>query len=208
MRGRCALWKAAGRKKEFSCFYHYYVFAGIRCACYILSIYEEAAVTESVYTPTTEAEKLIAKDLDKGYPETPKEVVKLFSRFNQCIYNKKLDDDEFTSLVSQLQKLYCEDLKKKNSLEKMEKVVKADADKYRSENRKIVNYTIDEERNYEYKTIDGSETVYIKYSYFMREGTKYSTWNQRAVLVKENGVWKILGFGSAPAKSTINSKSK
>ena len=46
------------------------------------------------------------------------------------------------------------------------------------------------------------------YSYFMREGTKYSTWNQRAVLVKENDVWKILGFGSAPAKSAITSKSK
>ena len=55
----------------------------------------------------------------------------------------------------------------------------------------LINYTIDEEKNYEYKTIDGSETVYVKYSYFMREGTKYSTWNQRAVLVKENGVWKI-----------------
>ena len=163
---------------------------------------------ESVYTPTTEAEKLIAKDLDKGYPETPKEVLKLFSRFNQCIYNKKLDDDEFTSLVGQLQKLYCEDLKKKNSLEKMGSVIKADADKYRKESRKIVNYTIDEEKNYEYKTIDGSETVYVKYSYFMREGTKYSTWNQRAVLVKENDVWKILGFGSAPAKSAITSKSK
>lgn len=162
--------------------------------------------SEAERTPTTETEKLITKDLEKGYPETPKEVMKLFARFNQCIYNNGgLSDDERSSLVSQLQILYCEDLKKANTLEKMEQDIEADAKKFDKENKKIVNYTIDEEKNYDYKTIDGREMVYIKYSYFMREGTKYNTWNQKAVLVKEDDVWKILGFDSAPVERTITS---
>lgn len=151
---------------------------------------------ESVHTPTTETEKLIARDLEMGYPETPKEVMKLFSRINQCIYNKSLSDDEFSSLVKQLQVLYCEELKKQNSVEKIGKDIAADAEKYRKEKKKIVNYTIDEQNNFQYKTINGREMVYLKYSYFMREGSNYNTWNQRAILVKEEDKWKIMGFDS------------
>lgn len=153
---------------------------------------------DKVHTPKTEAEKLIAKDLESGYPETPKEVMKLFSRFNQCIYNKALSEEELSSLVSQLRMLYSEDLKERNERKKMEQEIIADVREYRKNEKKIVNYTIDEERNYQYKTVDNREMVHLKYSYFMREGDKYSTWNQRAVLVKENDKWKIMGFGAAP----------
>lgn len=169
-----------------------------------LSIYyqfmKKQQMQETVHTPTTETEKLIAKDLQVGYPETPKEVMKLFSRYNQCIYNKTLSEEEFSALVSQLRILYCEDLQKQNGLEKMEREISDDIEEYKKTDKKIVSYTIDEESNYQYKTIDNREMVYLKYSYFMREGDKYSTWNQWAILVKESEKWKILGFGSAPAK--------
>ena len=46
----------------------------------------------------TVPEKLVAKDTDARYPETPKEVIKLFGRINQCIYNKKLSDGEYCLL--------------------------------------------------------------------------------------------------------------
>lgn len=169
-----------------------------------LSIYyqfmKKQQMQETVHTPTTETEKLIAKDLQVGYPETPKEVMKLFSRYNQCIYNKTLSEEEFSALVSQLRILYCEDLQKQNGLEKMEQEISDDIKEYKKTDKKIVSYTIDEESNYQYKTIDNRQMVYLKYSYFMREGDKYSTWNQWAILVKESEKWRILGFGSAPAK--------
>lgn len=151
-----------------------------------------------VNTPATEVEKLIAKDLETGYPQTPKEVIKLFCRINQSVYNKELSDEEFSSLVEQLQALYCQELKKQNSVEKVEKELSQDADKYRKENKKIVNYTIEESDNFQYKTVQGKEMVYLKYSYFMREGSKYSTWNQSAILVREEDKWKIMGFGPGP----------
>ena len=151
-----------------------------------------------VNTPATEVEKLIAKDLETGYPQTPKEVIKLFCRINQSVYNKELSDEEFSSLVEQLQALYCQELKKQNSVEKVEEELSKDADKYRKENKKIVNYTIEESDNFQYKTVQGKEMVYLKYSYFMREGSKYSTWNQSAILVREEDKWKIMGFGPGP----------
>lgn len=58
----------------------------------VLAVYyrymKKQQLQDTVHTPTTETEKLVAKDLDVGYPETPKEVIKLFGRINQCIYNK------------------------------------------------------------------------------------------------------------------------
>ena len=153
-------------------------------------------IPEKERTPRTEEEKLIAKDLEMGYPETPKEVVRLFCRMNQCIYNTALSEEKLFSLVAQLRKLYSEKLKEENPQKKMQTKISADVEKYKKEKKVIVNYTVDEPGNYRYKTIDGCENVYVKYSYFMRDGSKYSTWKQKAVLVKENDKWKIMGFGS------------
>ena len=149
---------------------------------------------ETVHTPTTETEKLVAKDLEMGYPETPKEVIKLFGRMNQCIYNKKLSEDDFSSLVGQLRTLYCDDLKELNSQEKMESDIEEEKETYQSQNRKIINYNIDEEQKYQYKTIDGVQMVYLKFSYFIRADSNYSTVNWYAILVKEDDKWKIREF--------------
>ena len=149
---------------------------------------------ETVHTPTTETEKLVAKDLEMGYPETPKEVIKLFGRMNQCIYNKKLSDDDFSSLVGQLRTLYCDDLKELNSQEKMESDIEEEKETYQSQNRKMSNYKIDEEQKYQYKTIDGVQMVYLKFSYFIRADSNYNTVNWYAILVKEDDKWKIREF--------------
>ena len=149
---------------------------------------------ETVHTPTTETEKLVAKDLEMGYPETPKEVIKLFGRMNQCIYNKKLSDDDFSSLVGQLRTLYCDDLKELNSQEKMESDIEEEKETYQSQNRKIINYNIDEEQKYQYESIDGVQMVYLKFSYFIRADSNYNTVNWYAILVKEDDKWKIREF--------------
>lgn len=157
---------------------------------------------EAERTPTTETEKLIAKDLEAGYPETPKEVMELFGRLNQCIYNnlldrkKSLSDEEFSSLVNQLWMLYSEDLQKENPLEKIEKKIRSEAEDFKKK-KKIVNFTIDDERNYKKKKIDGREMIYVKYSYFGRDDSDYATWNYKAILVNEDGKWKVYGFAPA-----------
>lgn len=166
-------------------------------------------LNETVHTPTTEAEKLVAKDLEMGYPETPKEVMKLFGRINQCIYNKKLSSDNFSSLVGKLRELYCEKLKDRNKKEKMEEEIKKEKDTYKSHKRKIINYNIDEESNYVYKQIDGEEVVYLNFSYFIRNENEYNTVNWFAILVKEKDKWKIREFSpqeNQPQEITKNKK--
>lgn len=154
---------------------------------------------QTVKKPATEVEKLIAKDLEAGYPETPKELTNLFCRYTQCIYNKSLSEEQISSLVSQLRILYCDELKERNEQGKMEQKIAADIRKYKKDEKRIISYTVDGEKNYQYQKLDGKDTVYVNYSFFMREKDKYSTWNQRVILLKENDKWKILGFGPAPS---------
>ena len=62
---------------------------------------------DEVKLPNTEYGKLLAKDLDTAYPKTPTEVVKLYWRFNQCMYNEDdLSNSEFEGLLKQLRRLY------------------------------------------------------------------------------------------------------
>lgn len=163
---------------------------------------------ETVHTPTSEAEKLIAKDLEMGYPETPKEVMKLFGRINQCIYNKKLSSENLSSLVGQLRELYCEKLQQQNKKEKMVEEITKEKKTYKSNKRKIINYNIAEEKDYEYKEIDGEELVYLNFSYFIRNSSEYSTVNWYAILVKENDKWKIREFNPQEEQPKEITKSK
>ena len=76
----------------------------------------------------------------------------------------------------------------------MESDIEKEKETYQSQNRKIINYNIDEERNYQYKKIDGVDMVYLKFSYFIRSGNDYNTVNWYAILIKEDDKWKIREF--------------
>lgn len=46
----------------------------------------------------TEVEKVITKNLEKNYPETPREVVKFYNRIITCFYDEEYTDDELYEL--------------------------------------------------------------------------------------------------------------
>ena len=92
-----------------------------------------------VKIPTTELEKLIAKDLDIGYPETPTEVMKLWGRLNQCIYNSKTDDEQFKSLVLQIRKMYSTDLLEQNPEEQHIQKFSEEVEQFKDDKKKIVS---------------------------------------------------------------------
>lgn len=178
----------------------------------VLAIYykfmKRQQMQDTVHTPTTETEKLIAKDLEMGYPETPKEVMKLFGRINQCIYNKSMSSEDFSTMVGQLRELYCKELKDKNEQKKMEETIRSEKSTYKSQNRKIINYNIEEENTFQYKEVEGKELVYLGFSYFIRANSEYSTVNWFAILVKEDGKWKIREFNPQKNQSQKITKSK
>lgn len=143
----------------------------------------------------TEVQQLITKDLDKNYPATPREVVKLYNRIIACFYNNEYTDDELYGLGDQARKLFDAELLDNNPRDEYFQNLKKDISEYQEKDKTIASSAVDSSNDVQYKEVDGDDCAYVKASYFIKEGSSYSRTYQMYVLRKdEDGNWKILVF--------------
>ena len=90
----------------------------------------------------SEYEKLLAKDIKNNYPSSPREVIKLYSRINKCLYNQDLKDEEVGKLSEVLRELLDEELLINNPLDTFLIELKTEITTYRKANRTIINYSV------------------------------------------------------------------
>ena len=148
--------------------------------------------TESESIPATEVEKLISKDLDEGYPETAKEVLNLYLRYVQCIYNSNPEDEQMQSLMGQLRMLYHSELLAANQNDAQFKKMQAELKKFAEDKIKIATCTVDS--SVKKKTIKGKECALLQVAFLLSNSDGYTKSYQKFVLAIENERWKILGF--------------
>jgi len=96
-------------KKILGAFVAILVIAACILAVFFFMNKQAKKEAEDNVLPTTEVGKLLAKDLETKYPETPTEVVKLYWRINRCMYNKDTSDKEEEKLLKQMCNLYDEE---------------------------------------------------------------------------------------------------
>lgn len=150
---------------------------------------------DSEKKPATEVEKLIAKDIENGYPETPTEVMKLWGRINQCMYNNDLEEEQTEALAKQLRLLYSAELLKQNEEKVHITELEKELEQFRDDKNKIVNYMADTDTNVRYKTINNQECAYIRLSCFVTQAKGgYVKVYQDFILGKEEDRWKVIGF--------------
>ena len=116
------------RKKRIKTWFNY-LFDSCCCCTGVLAVYYQYMkklqfAGYRAYTDDGDG-KTGCKDMDAGYPETPKRLLKLFGRINQCIYNKNYLTMTFQRLLENSVCFYCESLQKKNSQDKMESEISA-----------------------------------------------------------------------------------
>ena len=127
----------------------------------------------------TEVQRITTKDLDKNYPQTPREVVKLYNRIVKCYYGMQYSD---------------EDTYKQS--------VTADAQSYKDQGITLAQTGVCDSNDVKYVTDKGSKIAYVKASYFMKEGSSYSKTYQEYVLRQDKeGCWRILTFYKIAADS-------
>lgn len=155
-------------------------------------------------TPKTEVEKLIAKDIEGGYPETPVEVMKLWGRVDQCLYNNPMDDDQFEKLVGQLRVFYSKELIGQNEEKAHIKKLRSEVGTFRKNKNRIVSYSAETGTPVSYKDVQGRECAKVRVSFFMNHGSGYVKQYQDYVLVKEDGKWKVLGFRKVAGDTSVS----
>lgn len=165
-------------------------------------IKEKAAQERNKEVQLTEVQKVITKDLDKKYPSTPREVVKLYNRIITCYYHEPYTESELSQLADQALRLFDADLQAINPKDQYLGAVKKEVLEYRDRDRYIAQTEVCSSDKVLFKTIDGDEIAYVTSSYFVREGTGYGKTFQQYVLRKnEDGEWRILVFYQVDATS-------
>lgn len=153
-----------------------------------------------VNLPNTEVGKLLAKDLDVTYPKTPTEVVKLYWRLNQCMYNDKMSDDDFKGLLKQLRKLYDQEFldKSENSWEKMLSNFKADKEAYEDNKQMISSYIVQDNSSVEYGKQNGKDCAVLFTDTLVKKGSERVKLYEKFMCRRDDSQeWKILGWSNA-----------
>lgn len=156
---------------------------------------------DTVKTPVTATDKLIDKDIENGYPDTPAEVLELWGRITQNLYNDA-GGDEVDKLAKQLRVMYSSELLEQNEESAHIEKLKKELETFRENKIKILNYSTDTGSNIQYKTVNGRECAYMRLSFLLTRSQRgYMKMYQDFVLAKEDDKWKVIGFQETQQES-------
>ena len=151
----------------------------------------------------TEIQKITARNMEKDYPATPREVIKFYNRIVKCYYGRQYSDDELEQLADQALSMFDDDLLKKNEKESYIESVKSDAAQYEEDNKSISQTDVCDSNDVKYMTDNGDDIAYVTASYFIKTGSSYTKTYQEYVLRKDgDGDWKILTFYKIEGESS------
>lgn len=145
----------------------------------------------------TAVEKLITRDLEDNYPNTPREVVKFYNRILDCYYDEKYSSEEFDKLCTQALNLFDDELRANNPKAAYMASVQADVEAFHDAKKTMTQYDVCDSNDVKYmkdKEKD-DELAYVEASYFIKEKNSFSKTYQTYVLRKDDsGNWKILVY--------------
>lgn len=187
-------------KKILGAFTAILVIAAVILAGYFLLNKQENKKAEESVLPTTEAGKILAKDLETKYPETATEVVKFYWRISRCIYNSETSEKDTEALLKQLRKLYDEEFlqEEKNTYENMLKNLKSDKEKRNDEGQVFVSSNVQKNDTLEVVKMDGRESTAVMTATLIKGKDKSTKVYENFICRKnDEGDWKILGWQQA-----------
>lgn len=150
-----------------------------------------------------EVATLISKDIKNNYPESPKEVIKLYARITKAYYNGEITDEQIPQLGAQARLLFDDELKSRQTDDDFYKALKDDISDYKNANRYISDYTIDGSGSVDYTTWNGKKYASLTVLYYVREGSnlRYS-YTKYTLREDDKGEWKILYWELVNQEST------
>lgn len=146
------------------------------------------------------------KNLAESYPETPREVVKLYGRYAKCIYKKGLSDKQVETMVNQMRNLFATELLNENALEAQLQDLDYEMKTFHKDGKSLINYEVPSDSLTTAK-VDGIETASVVLSLSIKKDKSYTRTNELFLLRQDyQGNWKIVGW--QPVKDKTESKDK
>ncbi len=165
---------------------------------FALVVYRTPKTAEEA-TEVTEVSALMSKNIEAGYPSTPREVLKLYNRYMLCLYgvdSDQLKDEEVRALGMKMRQMFDDELMEENPenahLQKLTQEIVA----FQADDKVMIQANVCDSNEVDYIDIEGASGALVEGSYFIKKGSKeFSRTYQQYLMRKDaTGKWKILGF--------------
>lgn len=155
-------------------------------------------------SPNDEIAKLIEKDIEGNYPGTPREVLKLYFRITQCMYNEEMTEKEFDALASQLRLLFDDELLENNKENTFRSNLNADIKEFKENGERITGYEVELGSETKRSKINGKDYATLKATAIVQKrGKQNNFYKTREIFLfrqDENEQWKIAHWKLSTAK--------
>ncbi|TAH66342.1 MAG: hypothetical protein EWM47_10255 [Anaerolineaceae bacterium] len=141
----------------------------------------------------SEVEKLLELDLDKDYPQTPRDVAKLHGDMTRLLYSG-VEDDEIKDLAIKIRDLYDDEFLNTSSEEQYLTNLYTDIALWNRVDRRIEYNLVVNEEDEEIYELDGKNYATAFVSFTITEKGQTSEL-RRYIMRKDNeDKWKVLGW--------------
>ncbi len=160
---------------------------------YFYSAANKGTKNDKAVAEISEVTKLLSKNLESSYPDTPREVIRTYNRIITCFYGEKLTEEELNKLAKMAQMLMDDELLERNPFETYYNNLKEDIDTYKSEKKTISTFILANSYDVQYKTFQERQYAMLDCIYYTKSAAGTARTLQRYTLRKdEAGKWKIL----------------
>lgn len=148
---------------------------------------------------------LISRNIEENYPQSPKEVVKLYARITKKYYENPLTDEQIEKLGKQARILFDDELKGTQTDAEFLNALKADIKSFNSSKTYVSDYAIESSSQVKYQTLNDRQYASINLVYYVRQNGKLNYSYTRYVMRKDDeGKWRIL-FWELTSAENFNS---
>lgn len=161
-----------------------------------LNLGEDDSIFSKEEKPNTEVQNILAKDIDRNYPATVREVVRLYARISKCYHNESISEEEFQKLVEFQRKLFDEEFLNNNPLDTFTNNLSMEIEAAKSRKYQMVQWRVQKESRVETWKSGENQFASIVASFIMSEKEKGYTRTFEEFLLREDekGRWKIVGW--------------
>ena len=161
-----------------------------------LNLREDDSIFSKEEKKNTEAQNILSKDIDRNYPATVREVVRLFSRVSKCYHNEKVSEEEFHNLIEFQRKLFDEEFLENNPLDTFTNNLAAEIDVAKAKEQTMVMYRVQKQSSVVSWQDGENHFAKIIASYTMNSKAESPTRTFEEFLLREDekGRWKIVGW--------------
>ena len=160
----------------------------------LLNQKESDGIFSKKETKNTEAQAILSKDLERNYPATVREVIRLYSRISSCYHNEEMSEEEFEGLIAFQRKLFDEEFLEHNPLDTFTNNLSNEVAAAKQTEYKMISWRVQKQSSVKEWTSGENHFASIIACYTM-DGENYTrTYEEFLLREDEQGYWKIVGW--------------